>query len=131
MRSIFCGRAAGALFLALFLGIGWNLSWLSFWRGGLFLGLSLITKPKKIQGKIPLDMRPDAAYLKERLEEAKEDFDSIRRSMEKIQDQEIREESGKLYRLLPIFWRIWKKIRTGSPWREDLSIIIRIQPPLF
>ena len=64
----------------------------------MFLGLSLITKPKKIQGKIPLDMRPDAAYLKERLEEAKEDFDSIRRSMEKIQDQEIREESGKLYK---------------------------------
>lgn len=98
MRSIFCGLAAGALFLPLFLGIGWNFIVAVLLAGGLFLGLSLITKPKKIQGKIPLDMRPDAAYLKERLEEAKEDFDSIRRSMEKIQDQEIREESGKLYK---------------------------------
>ena len=98
MRSIFCGLAAGALFLALFLGIGWNFIVAVLLAGGLFLGLSLITKPKKIQGKIPLDMRPDAAYLKERLEEAKEDFDSIRISMEKIQDQEIREESGKLYK---------------------------------
>ena len=74
MRSIFCGLAAGALFLALFLGIGWNFIVAVLLAGGLFLGLSLITKPKKIQGKIPLDMRPDAAYLKERLEEAKEDF---------------------------------------------------------
>ena len=42
-------------------------------------------------------MRPDGAYLKKRLEEAREDFESIRSSMEKIQDRGMREESGKLY----------------------------------
>ena len=97
MRSILCGLGAGGMFLAAFLGLGWDFIVSALLAAGLFEGLSLVTKPKKITGKIPLDMRPDGAYLKKRLEEAREDFESIRRSMEKIQDRGMREESGKLY----------------------------------
>ena len=98
VRSILCGLTAGALFLGVFLGMGWNFFVSVFLAAGLFAGLLLITKPIEIPGKLPLDMRPDGAYLEKRLEEAREDFESIRQSVEKIQDQEIREESGKLYK---------------------------------
>ena len=93
MRSIFCGLAAGALFLGLLLGLDWNFLMAALLAAGLFEGLYLITKPQKI----PLDMRPDGAYLEKRLEEAREDFESIRRSLEKIQDRGLREESKRLY----------------------------------
>lgn len=97
MRSIFCGLAAGALFLGLLLGLDWNFLMAALLAAGLFEGLYLITKPQKIPGKIPLDMRPDGAYLEKRLEEAREDFESIRRSLEKIQDRGLWEESKRLY----------------------------------
>ena len=97
MRSILCGLGAGGMFLVAFLGLGWDFIVSALLAAGLFEGLYLVTKPKKITGKIPLDMRPDGAYLKKRLEEAREDFESIRSSMEKIQDRGMREESGKLY----------------------------------
>ena len=97
MRSIFCGLAAGALFLGLLLGLDWNFLMAALLAAGLFEGLYLITKPQKIPGKIPFDMRPDGAYLEKRLEEAREDFESIRRSLEKIQDRGLWEESKRLY----------------------------------
>ena len=93
MRSIFCGLAAGALFLGLLLGLDWNFLMAALLAAGLFEGLYLITKPQKI----PLDMRPDGTYLEKRLEEAREDFESIRRSLEKIQDRGLWEESKRLY----------------------------------
>ena len=95
-RSILCGLTAGALFLGVFLGMGWNFFVSVFLAAGLFAGLLLITKPREIPGKIPLDMRPDGAYLEKRLEEAREDFESIRQSVEKIQDQGLRENSERL-----------------------------------
>ncbi|OUN30485.1 5-bromo-4-chloroindolyl phosphate hydrolysis family protein [Blautia sp. An81] len=98
VRSILCGLTAGALFLGVFLGMGWNFFVSVFLAAGLFAGLLLITKPREIPGKLPLDMRPDGAYLEKRLEEAREDFESIRQSVEKIQDQGLRENSERLYK---------------------------------
>ena len=97
-RSILCGLTAGALFLGVFLGMGWNFFVSVFLAAGLLAGLLLITKPREIPGKIPLDMRPDGAYLEKRLEEAREDFESICQSVEKIQDQGLRENSERLYK---------------------------------
>ena len=98
VRSILCGLTAGALFLGVFLGMGWNFFVSVFLAAGLLAGLLLITKPREIPGKLPLDMRPDGAYLEKRLEEAREDFESIRQSVEKIQDQGLRENSERLYK---------------------------------
>ena len=43
MRSIFCGLAAGALFLGLLLGLDWNFLMAALLAAGLFEGLYLIT----------------------------------------------------------------------------------------
>ena len=51
MRSIFCGLAAGALFLALFLGIGWNFIVAVLLAGGLFLGAFSHHETEKDPGK--------------------------------------------------------------------------------
>ena len=116
MRSIFCGLAAGALFLGLLLGLDWNFLMAALLAAGLFEGLYLITKPQKI----PLDMRPDGAYLEKRLEEAREDFESIRRSLEKIQDGDCGKNQKGFMTLLPTYWLIWKKIPIRFLWLGDL-----------
>ena len=120
MRSILCGLGAGGMFLAAFLGLGWDFIVSALLAAGLFEGLYLVTKPKKITGKIPLDMRPDGAYLKKRLEEAREDFESIRSSMEKIQDRGCGKNLENFIIHLQKYWPIWKKIRIRSLWQGGL-----------
>ena len=51
MRSIFCGLTAGVLFLGLLLGMDWNFLVAALLAAGLFEGIYLVTKPKKISGK--------------------------------------------------------------------------------
>ena len=48
MRSIFCGLTAGVLFLGLLLGMDWNFLVAALLAAGLFEGIYLVTKPKKI-----------------------------------------------------------------------------------
>src|SRR5699024_12404840 len=62
---ILCGLTAGALFLGVFLGMGWNFFVSVFLAAGLFAGLLLITKPREIPGKLPLDMRRSEEHTSE------------------------------------------------------------------
>ena len=96
--SILVSFLAAILFFAVTVwGLKWNLILSGVLAVLLYLAVLLLTKPKRQLGGIALEELPDGETLEKRLAEAREDFDSIGRSMKEIEDSELQAESEKLH----------------------------------
>ena len=87
------GLAAAVFFLAAFLGLHWNFFLCIVLAVLLFEGVYLLSRPRRRIGKIIVEDLENG----EELEEAREDFENIRRSMKQIEDAELREQSEQLH----------------------------------
>lgn len=88
VRSMLSGAAAAAFFLLLFLGAKWNFFMCVLLAAGLFEAVYLISRPRKRIGRVAVDQMENGEELKKKLDEAREDFLSISRSMNQIGDPE-------------------------------------------
>ena len=91
IRSLLAGAAASLFFLLLFLGLGWSFTVSLLFAVLLFAAVWLITKPErkgKNAGWQPDDQEKE---LLRSMKEARKDFESIRRSMGRIRDGQLRQ----------------------------------------
>lgn len=98
IRSLLAGAAASLFFLLLFLGLGWNFPVSLLFAVLLFAAVWLITKPErkgKNAGWQPDDQEKE---LLRSMKEARKDFESIRRSMGRIRDGQLRQQTEEMCR---------------------------------
>lgn len=96
IAAIISAGAAGAVFIILLFLLEWSVFVDIPVAIGTYAGLYLITKPKRRIGSIDIDLIEDGEELEHKLLEAKEDYDSIRKSIEKIGDMQVKDEAEKL-----------------------------------
>ena len=96
MRGIRAGILSAVFFLALFFGLRWNLIVCVLLALGMFEAVYLLGAPKRRPVPPSAGMREDPGA---RLKEAREDLEAISRSMEQIEDREIKEGSMRLHRM--------------------------------
>ena len=92
------GAAASLFFLLLFLGLGWSFPVSLLFAVLLFAAVWLITKPQrkgKNAGWQPDDQEKE---LLRSMKEARKDFESIRRSMGRIRDGQLRQQTEEMCR---------------------------------
>ena len=92
------GAAASLFFLLLFLGLGWSFPVSLLFAVLLFAAVWLITKPErkgKNAGWQPDDQEKE---LLRSMKEARKDFESIRRSMGRIRDGQLRQQTEEMCR---------------------------------
>ena len=98
IRSLLAGAAASLFFLLLFLGLGWSFPVSLLFAVLLFAAVWLITKPQrkgKNAGWQPDDQEKE---LLRSMKEARKDFESIRRSMGRIRDGQLRQQTEEMCR---------------------------------
>ena len=98
IRSLLAGAAASLFFLLLFLGLGWSFPVSLLFAVLLFAAVWLITKPErkgKNAGWQPDDQEKE---LLRSMKEARKDFESIRRSMGRIRDGQLRQQTEEMCR---------------------------------
>lgn len=98
IRSLLAGAAASLFFLLLFLGFGWSFPVSLLFAVLLFAAVWLITKPErkgKNAGWQPDDQEKE---LLRSMKEARKDFESIRRSMGRIRDGQLRQQTEEMCR---------------------------------
>lgn len=76
----------------------WNFLFSAVLAVLLYMALTLLLKPVRKIGKVKVETLRDGEHLREKLEEARADLKSIERSMTKIRDLELKEESERLHR---------------------------------
>ena len=91
------GIGAAAVFLFLFFGLRWNFFLCAALAVVLFAAFSLLFKPARKIGRVEISAVSGGEELYRKLQEAKEDLDSIGRSMEQIEDVQIRSQSQRLH----------------------------------
>ena len=96
LRSIVSGIVAAVVFLLLFLGLKWNFIICVLLGGGIYGSVFLLSKPKRRIGEVLIENMENGEELERKLKEAKEDFQSIQNSMEKIEDENFKEQIRKL-----------------------------------
>ena len=97
IRGILSGLAAAVFFLAAFLGLHWNFFVCAVLSAGLFEAVYLLSRPQRKIGKISIGELENGEELEQKLREAREDFESIRRSMKQIEDAELKAQSERLH----------------------------------
>lgn len=98
IRSLLAGAAASLFFLLLFLELGWSFPVSLLFAVLLFAAVWLITKPErkgKNAGWQPDDQEKE---LLRSMKEARKDFESIRRSMGRIRDGQLRQQTEEMCR---------------------------------
>nr|WP_106790045.1 5-bromo-4-chloroindolyl phosphate hydrolysis family protein [Massilistercora timonensis] len=85
-------------FYFLFGMLRWNFLFSAVLAVLLYMALTLLLKPVRKIGKVKVETLRDGEHLREKLEEARADLKSIERSMTKIRDLELKEESERLHR---------------------------------
>ena len=85
-------------FYFLFGVLRWNFLFSAVLAVLLYMALTLLLKPARKIGKVKVETLRDGEHLSEKLEEARADLKSIERSMTKIRDLELKEESERLHR---------------------------------
>ena len=99
MRQLVLSLGGGiAVFLVLALALRWNFLFSAVLAVLLYMALTLLLKPARKIGKVKVETLRDGEHLREKLEEARADLKSIERSMTKIRDLELKEESERLHR---------------------------------
>lgn len=94
--AIFSAAAAGGVFIFLLFVLEWFIAVDLALAAGTYAGLYLITKPKRLIGNTEIEFIEGGEELEKKLLEAKEDFNSISKSIEKIDDLQVRNEAEKL-----------------------------------
>lgn len=90
------GVLAGGIFLILLFLLHWNIWVDGLLAVGSFVGLSMILKPRRRIGGVYIDELPNGEEVKRRLDEAREDFRSIEKSMKTIDNPAVKQEAGRL-----------------------------------
>lgn len=85
-------------FYFLFGVLHWNFLFSAVLAVLLYMAFTLLLKPVRKIGKVKVETLRDGEHLREKLEEARADLKSIERSMTKIRDLELKEESERLHR---------------------------------
>lgn len=96
IAAIISAAAAGGVFILLLFLLEWSIFIDIPAAIGIYVGLYLITKPKRRIGNIDIDFIENGAELEQKLLEAKEDYESINRSIQKIGDLQVKGEAEKL-----------------------------------
>ncbi|MGN0696393.1 MAG: 5-bromo-4-chloroindolyl phosphate hydrolysis family protein [Oscillospiraceae bacterium] len=96
IAAIFSAAAAGAVFIILLFLLEWSVFIDIPAAVGTYVGLYLVTKPKRRIGGMDIEFIENGAELEQKLLEAKEDCDSIKRSILKIGDLQVKGEAEKL-----------------------------------
>lgn len=96
IAAIISAAAAGGVFILLLFLLEWSIFIDIPAAIGTYVGLYLITKPKRRIGSIDIDFIENGAELEQKLLEAKEDYESINRSIRKIGDLQVKGEAEKL-----------------------------------
>lgn len=94
--GILSGVLAGGIFLILLFILHWNIVVDSVLAIGSFAGFSMVLKPRYRLGDFYIDELPDGEELEKRLNEAKEDFRQIEKTMKEIDHPAVKEEALKL-----------------------------------
>ncbi|MGN0638134.1 MAG: 5-bromo-4-chloroindolyl phosphate hydrolysis family protein [Huintestinicola sp.] len=96
IAAIISAAASGAVFLILLFMLEWSVFIDIPVAMGTYAGLYLLTKPKRRIGSIDIELIENGAELEQKLLEAKEDYESIKRSIVKIGDMQVKNEAEKL-----------------------------------
>ncbi|HIV91238.1 MAG TPA: 5-bromo-4-chloroindolyl phosphate hydrolysis family protein [Candidatus Eisenbergiella stercoravium] len=93
IRSLLTGAAASVFFLILFLGLGWSFLVSLLLAVLLFAAVWLITKPERKGENAGWQPDDQERELLRSMKEARKDFESIRRSMGRIRDRQLRQQT--------------------------------------
>ena len=96
LGAVFSAAAAGGAFLTMLFGLGWPFLIDVPVAAGIYAGLYLVTKPKRSIGGRDIDFIENGEELELKLNEAKEDYESILESIRKIGNPEVKNEAQKL-----------------------------------
>lgn len=96
LRSIVSGIVAAVVFLLLFFGAKWNFIICILLAAGIFGSVSLLSKPRRRIGEVIIEDMANGEELVKKLNEAKDEFKSIQYSIEKIEDDDLKEQADKL-----------------------------------
>lgn len=96
IAAIISAGAAGAVFVLLLFLLEWSVLIDIPVAVGTYAGLYLITKPRRRIGGVDIDFIENGEELEQKLLEAKEDYDSIKKSIVKIGDMQVKNEAEKL-----------------------------------
>ncbi|MGN0610118.1 MAG: 5-bromo-4-chloroindolyl phosphate hydrolysis family protein [Oscillospiraceae bacterium] len=96
IAAIISAAAAGAVFVILLFLLEWSVFVDIPIAAGTYAGLYLMTKPKRRIGGTDIDFIENGEELEQKLLEAKEDYESIKRSIVKIGDVQVKNEAEKL-----------------------------------
>ena len=89
---------AAAFFFITWLLLQWNFAVSALLSAGIYVAMTMLIKPVRKIGNVNLEIMPEGEALGRKLEEAREDFESIRVSMDSIEDPELKKESERLHR---------------------------------
>lgn len=96
IAAIISAAAAGAVFIVLLFLLEWSVFVDIPIAAGTYAGLYLMTKPKRRIGGTDIEFIENGEELEQKLLEAKEDYESIKRSIVKIGDVQVKNEAEKL-----------------------------------
>ena len=94
--NVFSGLLSGMVFLILLFAAKWGILISLVMSVGTYAGMSLITKPRRKIGGVSIETIPNGAEIECRLNEAKEDFSSIEKSIKRIYDINVKSQGEKL-----------------------------------
>lgn len=96
IAAIISAGAAGAVFIILLFLLEWSVFIDIPVAIGTYAGLYLMTKPKRRIGSIDIDFIENGEELEQKLIEAKEDYESIKKCIVKIVDTQVKDEAERL-----------------------------------
>ncbi|MGN1102837.1 MAG: hypothetical protein ACI4RG_11630, partial [Huintestinicola sp.] len=96
IAAIISAAASGAVFIILLFLLEWSVLIDIPAAIGTYAGLYLLTKPRRMIGSVDIEFIENGEELEHKLLEAKKDCESIKRSIEKIGDLQVKSEAEKL-----------------------------------
>ena len=96
IAAIISAAAAGGVFVLLLFLLEWSVFIDIPVVIGTYAGLYLMTKPRRRIGGIDIDFIENGEELEQKLIEAKDDHDSIKKSIAKIVDTQVKDEAERL-----------------------------------
>ncbi|MGN1415206.1 MAG: 5-bromo-4-chloroindolyl phosphate hydrolysis family protein [Oscillospiraceae bacterium] len=96
IAAILSAAAAGAVFIILLFLLEWSVFIDIPAAAGTYVGLYLLTKPRRRIGGMDIDLIENGEELEQKLLEAKDDHESIKRSVQKIGDLQVKNEAEQL-----------------------------------
>lgn len=96
VAAIISAAAAGGVFIVLLFLLNWSVLIDIPIAAGTYAGLYLITKPRRRIGGIDIDFIENGEELEQKLLEARKDYESIKSSVSKVSDIQVKAEAEKL-----------------------------------